>query len=429
VTTSEPRVAAVTDSTALVIGLTCLPTGWDVDCQATDGVRRADLASADVVVLDLGSVEAGFDLIPVGDARTVLIGDHVPNGVLPEGTVVLLRPYTLPQLQELIERLLNPAPVTEQDAGPTAELSAPLPAVGPAVADSTSGSPNDDPSAPLVARLFSRIAGEAQDALPSANRPAGSDEQCVEGPAVVAPPEVPSEAGAEPNDSIGPAVERVIDLTKLPEAASSTGRPTRRFARHSRRSGPTETQLRQRLAAALAAISELERLVEQVPMLNSLDDLADAIVVDLAAQLGADTVGLWRLGTEGWELLAHRGLTPHESRLRVPVDQPLFAEVDHTGGAMLIEPVEAVQAAVAGIGGAHTDSFMAASIAAGTARLGILAVGRNRPLTEPDLDLLVDVASEAAPGIAVAEQLVRLRGPAEVKEPEQITARSWHQPD
>jgi hypothetical protein len=107
VTTSEPRIVAVTDSTALVIGLTCLPTGWDVVCHATEGVRRAELASADVVVLDLGSTEAGFDLVPSG-ARTVLIGDNVPSGELPEGAVVLLRPYTLPQLQDLIEQLLRP---------------------------------------------------------------------------------------------------------------------------------------------------------------------------------------------------------------------------------------------------------------------------------------------------------------------------------
>jgi hypothetical protein len=96
---------------------------------------------------------------------------------------------------------------------------------------------------------------------------------------------------------------------------------------------------------------------------------------------------------------------------------------------MLIDPVEKVQAAVVGIGGAHTESFMAASIAAGTARLGILAVGRNCPLTEGELDRLVDVASEAAPGMAVAEQLARLRGRTEMSIPEPITARSWHRSD
>jgi hypothetical protein len=432
VTAPEPRIVAVTDSTALVIGLTCLPTGWDVVCHATEGVRHVELASADVVVLDLDSMETGFDLVPSG-ARTVLIGDNVPDEELPDGAAVLLRPYTLPQLQDLIEELLRPAPGAEADDGPSDALSEPVPAVDAAAANSTTHPPRRSHSAPLAVRLFGRITTKAADDLPSdalaADRGGQGEEEAVPSSPAVSASEVAPETGADATDQVDPVVEPVIDLTKLPAAASSSQRPSRRLSRRQRRTGPGEAQLRERLAAVLAAISELERLVEQVPMLNSLDDLAEAIVGDLHAQLEADTVGLWRLGTEGWQLLAHRGLTPHESRLRVPLDQPLFAEVDHAGGAMLIDPVDAVQAAVAGIGGAHTESFMAASIAAGTARLGILAVGRNRPLTEGELDRLVDAASEAAPGIAVAEQLARLRGPTEVKVPEQIPARSWHRLD
>jgi hypothetical protein len=433
VTAPEPRIVAVTDSTALVIGLTCLPTGWEVVCHATEGVRHAELASADVVVLDLGNTEAGFDLVPDDGPRAVLIGDHVPEGELPEGAAVLLRPYTLPQLRELIEQLLKPVPIIEGHDGPADELNEPVPGVDGVTTDPEADPAHEGDSAPPDARLFGRIATEAQDDLPSvvgaADREGPGDGVAGTSAPAVSAPASGATGGAGSAGRIGPVVERIIDLTKLPEAASSSQRPSRRLARRQRRTGPSEAQLRERLAAVLAAISELERLVEQVPVLNSLDDLAEAIVKDLHEQLEAETVGLWRLDTEGWELLAHRGLTTHESRMRVPLDQPLFAELDHTGGAMLIDPVETVQAAVAGIGGAHTESFMAAAIAAGTARLGILAVGRNHPFTEDDLDRLVDVASEAAPGIAVAEQLARLRGPAEVRAPEQITARSWHQPD
>jgi hypothetical protein len=61
---------------------------------------------------------------------------------------------------------------------------------------------------------------------------------------------------------------------------------------------------------------------------------------------------------------------------------------------------------------------MAAAIAAGPGRFGILAVGRDRPLTEADLDVLVELASEAAPGVAVAEQLARFQAPAASRGPE-----------
>jgi hypothetical protein len=87
-------------------------------------------------------------------------------------------------------------------------------------------------------------------------------------------------------------------------------------------------------------------------------------------------------------------------------------------GSLLVDPVEPVQAAVAGIGGAHTESFMATSIAVGPGRYGILAVGRDEPLTADDLDTLAEVALEMAPGLAVAEQIERLRATARPPEPE-----------
>jgi hypothetical protein len=91
--------------------------------------------------------------------------------------------------------------------------------------------------------------------------------------------------------------------------------------------------------------------------------------------------------------------------------------------------VEQAQAAVAGIGGAHTESFMAAAIAVGPGRYGILAVGRDEPLTASHLDLLLGAALEAAPGIAVAEQLLRLwaRAPQPAAEPEDLPPRSWRE--
>ncbi|TVP75549.1 MAG: GAF domain-containing protein [Nitriliruptor sp.] len=226
------------------------------------------------------------------------------------------------------------------------------------------------------------------------------------------PPPMPAPPPVTPAATAATALleRRVIHVTEAATSAPPAVRPTRWRARRQKSGTASERQLRERLARVLAATSELERLTDEVPLLTDLTALATAVVREVGAQLDADTVGLWQAADQGWQVLAHTGLTRHEATWTVPFDQPLFSEVHATGGALLLDPVDAVQAAVAGIGGAHTESFMAAAIAAGPGRYGILAVGRDRPLVEADLDTLGDVALEMAPGLAVAEQLARLRG-------------------
>ena len=227
-----------------------------------------------------------------------------------------------------------------------------------------------------------------------------------------APPPVPAPRPAMPPAAATTALleRRVIQVTEPATSAPPAVRPTRWRARRQKAGTASERQLRERLARVLAATSELERLTDEVPLLTDLTALSTAVVREVAVQLEADTVGLWRPADDGWKVVAHEGLTRHEASWTVPFDQPLFSEVHATGGALLLDPVDAVQAAVAGIGGAHTESFMAAAIAAGPGRYGILAVGRDRQLVEPDLDTLGDLALEMAPGLAVAEQLAWLRG-------------------
>jgi hypothetical protein len=210
---------------------------------------------------------------------------------------------------------------------------------------------------------------------------------------------------------------RVIHVPEVVTAAPPAVRPTRWRARRQKTGTVPERRLRERLARVLSATSELEKLVDEVPLLAELPALASAVVREVQQQLDADTVGLWRPAEDGWRLSAHRGLTRNEATWIVPFDQPLFSEVHATGGALLLDPVDAVQAAVAGIGGAHTESFMAAAVAAGPGRYGILAVGRDRQLVEEDLDVLGDLALEMAPGLAVAEQLERLRGTGSMSAP------------
>jgi hypothetical protein len=454
VTTSEPRIVAVTDSTALVIGLTCAPTDWDVLCRPTTEAAPGELAEAAVLVLDLGTAAAGLDLFAavtaaraemggerrrrnVDAARAVVIADDEPVGSLPDGATVLLRPFTLPQLQDAIGALLEPPRPGAPDAGDQETTTA------ADVADREADESGSTAGEPLATRLFGRIAttpapDEAppltgEDALEDVPLPADP-------PANVSPPtagqpddELADDELADDDDPPEPArrsdhseLHGVVYLTPDLLAGPPTQRPQRWLARRQRRVPEEQGRLRERLAAVLAATAELERLIEQVPLLGSLDDLAQAIVSDLATQFEADTTALWRAIPDGWEVQAHLGLTAHEATWRVPFDHPLFGELDATGGAILIDPVDVVQATVAGIGGAHTQSLMAAAIAVGPGRFGILVVGRDRPLTPRDLDHLIDLVTEAALGLAVAEQLARLRGPAvRIDLPEPEPARSW----
>jgi hypothetical protein len=108
VTASEAQVLVVSESVPLVIGLSLLPTDWEV-------VSRADvpddLEDADVLVLDLGSTRGGLDALAAlgndGSIRAVVLGDEQPPEGLPSTTVVLLRPFTLPDLATRIDRVLH----------------------------------------------------------------------------------------------------------------------------------------------------------------------------------------------------------------------------------------------------------------------------------------------------------------------------------
>jgi hypothetical protein len=456
-----PQILAVTTNASLVMGLTFLPRDWEVSSQAPDVDGALD---GDVVVLDLGSTGAGLDALGrlSSPSRAVVIGTEEPQEQPPRGVLVLLRPYTIDELAARIEHLISPrrarivewpepsAPFAATTDDELADVPAPhqashdeKPVLGNGVgAGRERRSDRQERRRSLPARLFGRVAGEQEaEEAPVAEQQAEespADETVIdltdgatqdltvdgdEPPDRPAPMSPPSPMPPTPSPPPPPAAassvaatattlleRRVIQVPDVMEPEPSTApRPTRWRARRQTPAPEPERQLRKRLARVLAATTELEELVEQVPLLVDLPALGVAIVREVAQALDADTVGLWHRGEDGWRVLAHSGLTKHEATWIVPFEQPLFSEVDASGGALLLDPVDAVQAAVTGIGGAHTESFMAAAVAAGPGRYGILAVGRDRQLTEQHLDTLGDLALEMAPGLAVAQQLERLR--------------------
>lgn len=171
---------------------------------------------------------------------------------------------------------------------------------------------------------------------------------------------------------------------------------------------PTDLEIYERLVAIFAATLQIETIADELPMVTDRPALYRAIVTAVAEEFEADTVGLLRRQGNGWAVVAERGFTQREARFPVGLDQPLLADIDAGAGAILLDPVVSFQSLVSGVGGAHTESFMAASIATGPNRLGILTVGRDRALVEADLDRLVEMAVEAAVGIGVADHIQQM---------------------
>ncbi len=163
-----------------------------------------------------------------------------------------------------------------------------------------------------------------------------------------------------------------------------------------------------RMVAIFEATSSIEAIALELPVVTDRAALVEAIVQGATQELQADTVGLWQQWEKRWIPVAQHGLSRLERSMPVGRDQPLLAEIDASCGAILLDPVASFQSYITGLAGATTVSFMAAAVAVGGERFGILCVGRNEPLTEPDLDRLVDLAAEAAVGLGVAQHIERM---------------------
>ena len=174
-----------------------------------------------------------------------------------------------------------------------------------------------------------------------------------------------------------------------------------------------EGGLEEKVAAVLEATGRVEAIAASLPAVGDPVALDRAVVVTVVQAFGADTVGLWHRRPDGWYVAAHYGLSPRQASQLVAPEQPVMAELESTGGALLLEPVASFPSMMKGLGGGYEGSFMAAAIAVGQYHLGILTVGREAPLAEVDLDKLVDLAREAALGIGVARHIDRMHDLAE----------------
>ncbi|MDX1621319.1 MAG: hypothetical protein R3320_10035, partial [Nitriliruptorales bacterium] len=171
-----------------------------------------------------------------------------------------------------------------------------------------------------------------------------------------------------------------------------------------------EKALVRRIARTLPAVQEVLYLLEDAP--EVMDDLAivEATLAEVVAQFDPVTAAVWwpNRQAQTFGALASHGLTKAEQNLRVPISQPLFNELWHSGGGVLIQPTDMAQAAVAGIGGARTEAFMGSAVSIAGTAYAIVTVGSDE-FSSKQLDGLNRIASDAAPGLAIAGLLQELR--------------------
>ena len=294
---------------------------------------------------------------------------------------------------------------------PAKPASPPAPAEPAAVASSAEPSRDE-------ASEVERQPAEPQPVEPRAQAPAISESRPVEAreppsaqplspqkppPSLIAPSRAPSPAS-------GPSAAATATAPAVEAPNQGRWRKRRRPSREETEP-VAEAPLLRKLRKASIQIAEIEELLDELPVLHDLRTMADALAGEMETQFGAPVASVFVRGEDGYRPVAHRGLSRVEAGMVVPDTQPLFSDVLATREGILIQPVDLAQGLVAGIGGARTEAMMAAPALLGDVCVAIVVVGGDR-FDEGDLDRLADLAAEAAPGLAVAQALQRLRGGA-----------------
>lgn len=408
----------------------CLP----VAVPSVDEVGSKLLPEA-IVLVDLG--DGGTSLAATRELRQrgirhgiVAIGNAGTGGL--SGVTGLQPPFQLDELGAAMQRAREHSArvAAEQEEGPAATEPVEEATQPPVTQAGTQEGPPIPPSTPATTSTQ-----EAAAPTPGPSDPDQGRGASPQGPAPdpIAPPPSRTPVRREASTTVPQvaldavtSVDESLFSSKAPahpgghsSGAGTTGEPLRSKVDRWRRkltappgagepAEPTERELHERLVQIFAATSQIESIAAELPIVTDRVALYQAIVMAVADEFTADTVALWRRAHNGWVTAAHRGLTEREASLPVGFDQPVLRDVDARSGAVLLDPTASFQHLISGIGGAHTESFMAASIATGPNRLGILAVGRDEPLAEADLDRLVEMAAEAAVGIGVAEHIERM---------------------
>ena len=367
-------VLVLTRDVALSLGLGQLRD----DCEIVDGPAQVPCADNRLLVADLASV----DLAALAEQRLepqILIAD-VPLDV-GESTIVLQRPVTVEHVSNAIDEALQ---IVQRDSAD------PEPATEPT---------------------------GAQEERPTE---AGMDSGPQDGSRVIDLVDEERRRPTEPDDDVGAVAGPLVDGggTATAVRPAATEQATRSTPLTSGEPATEEASsaagLPDRIASACLAADVLLDLLADVPILGVPAQLRDMLATETATAFEADAVVLWEPAGEGVRATATWGVSDNPGLTEAPASHPVVLEVARPGGALLLDPVDAVQGAVAGLAGTHARSFMAVSLGDLGAGHGMLTVARDVPLTEADLDRLVDFGTEAGAMLRVGCRLERLtpRSPA-----------------
>jgi hypothetical protein len=452
------RVLAVTTNASLAVALDSMMRDWEVVT-----VRDIDAAveagpGAVVALVDVGDTEGGLAFterlyrsgvtIPF-----VIIGDRVVDD---DRVTVLVRPFSLEELgtsvREAARRQVSRVEVAAEPALPdtTDEPSAPFapeggrgngrgeisiappPPVPPPPVTIEDEVPVEVVEAPEAIVAEPEPEPEPLLAVPPEPEPepdrfreSAADDR-VAGPVPAAGTREPmygtTEAHAAPTTGREPAPVRDeresehADWSQAHPPRPSQPAPVEVPGRWRLRKKPTrtvapepiETPLVKRLKVAATQARQLETLLEELPFLADLRSMADGLAGEIEAVLNAAVASVFVRWEDGYHVVGFRGLSRVEAGMIVPETQSLFSDVLRTGEGILIQPLDLAQGLVAGIGGARTEALMAAPAVVHGECVAIVVAGGNE-FVETDLDRLSDLAAEAAPGLAVAQLLERLR--------------------
>ncbi|HEX9766119.1 MAG TPA: hypothetical protein VGA36_05115 [Nitriliruptorales bacterium] len=341
------------------------------------------------------------DVIPLDEFEAEPLGTLAPD------------PFDEPGDQE--PELYEPEPVVA--APEPAKAPAPAPAPPPAP------EPEFEPE-PLVAPIEPSRSLIVDDDEEDEDELVGLVEQAARAraaattaePAPVAPPSPPPlEAELEPSPVGGaPAARpdrrkrRLLGRRREEEFAGPAELAAKEMAASVPAQGKEPRDMRGKVASILVSGAELHRLVDDMPILRSGEDLADVLAGEVHEEFQAATVAVWLRDGIYYRVGGGRGLTHNESRASVSASQALLSDLQDTGGASLIIPTDLAPNLVGGLAGARTNALMATAVAIGPDRYAHVTVGAEE-FTEEDLDRLVKLAVEAAPFFAIARLMDSLR--------------------
>lgn len=446
------RVVAFTLDTSLAVALSMMDD-WEV--VAADSVDQAvSLAPlASIVLIGMGNTDDGLRTAHeiysrgVTSIPYVVVGDVPP----PPGALapVICRPFSLDDIRTAVEaamggaardasvesveeelaalayegedlaevkiidldaerviRMADPVePETEDDVDDDAiDTSGVPPAPEPTEPPASSRRQKEQPQSPRVkpsARSTRSGAPSPESAAPAQQAPAKPD-----------PAPAPKPARAAERAKVRP--EPVRDPAQPAPQAPAPAQEDQARKRFMRRkparqvAASDESPLVAKMRRVAAAGKDLEELLAELPMLADLASMSEALLGEVVERFVPQVACVYVRSPKGFRLVAGHGLSKVERGLVVSVDHPLFGEMLRTPEAVLISPVDLAQGLVAGIAGARTEALLAAPVQVAGHCVAIIVVGRHA-FSEADLDVLDALAVEAAPGLAVAQMLDRLR--------------------